>query len=80
MIRRVLTIPFQPDKVGRLGQITQQSFVSAFERLLGLRGGWWMVNEAVGKAIQITLWDSEEDIPRRCWYHGAQTRWMGRSS
>lgn len=62
MIGRVLTIRFQPDKVGELARVTEESLVPVFERLPGFRGGWWLADYATGKAVQVTLWDSDADI------------------
>ncbi len=64
MIGRLLTIESYPDAVGELARVARQSPVPVFEGLPGFRGDWWLADDATGKAVQITLWDSEEDIAR----------------
>lgn len=62
MIARMLTIQFQPDKVAELTKITRDTYAPLFEWLPGCHGGRWLVDEATGKVVQITLWASEEAI------------------
>jgi heme-degrading monooxygenase HmoA len=61
MHARVVTSQFQLDKLVEAGQLYRESILPEVRQLPGFKGRIGLVDRSTGKAIAITLWESEAD-------------------
>ena len=59
---RIVSVQVDSDKLKMVTDVYVESVVPAAEQQAGFRGALLFTDEATGKAVSITLWDSEEDL------------------
>jgi quinol monooxygenase YgiN len=59
MHARVTTVSIQPDNVAETSRIFNESIVPAVKAAAGNRGIFLLADEATGKVMAISLWDSQ---------------------
>ncbi len=62
MHARVITVQYQPGKVDEGVQIYRESVLPEARQQRGFRGAMALVDRSTGKAISITLWQTEADL------------------
>ena len=62
MHARVATVQVQPGKTQEAIDIYKNSVVPAAKEQKGFQGAYLMTDASSGKAISITVWDSEADM------------------
>ncbi len=61
MFARVQTVSQPAKKLDELTKLTQEQLPAAHE-LAGFRGFYYLVDRNNGKALMISLWETEEDL------------------
>ena len=59
MYARAITLPLQPGKIDQAITTFRQSIAPMFKQQQGFQDGYLVGDRATGKAVNITLWDSE---------------------
>jgi heme-degrading monooxygenase HmoA len=62
MHARVTTIQLQPGMTDRLEGIFNESVLPAARQQEGFRGGLLLASGSTGKAVLVSLWESEADL------------------
>jgi heme-degrading monooxygenase HmoA len=61
MFARLMIVPMKIDKLDEGRNIYAESIIPAAKSQKGYRGAYLLSDRKTGKAVSITLWDSEED-------------------
>lgn len=61
---RIVTVQVSPENLKTAADVYVESVVPAAEQQEGFKGALLFTDDATGKAVSITLWDSEEDLMR----------------
>jgi hypothetical protein len=61
MHARVTTLSVQPDKVAEATRIYNESVLPAIRAAAGNRSAMLLIDPASGKALSITVWETEAD-------------------
>ncbi len=61
MHARVVTVQYQPGKVDEAVQLYRESMLPEARQQRGFQGTMALVDRSTGKAISITLWQTEAD-------------------
>lgn len=61
MFARLTTLQFKSEDLDKALNIAEESIISVLKTQKGHRRGYILTDSKTGKAIGITLWDSEED-------------------
>ena len=61
MFARVITFPFNIDKLDEAAKRFEDRVIPAMKLQKGFRGGYLLTDRKAGKGISMTLWDSEAD-------------------
>jgi heme-degrading monooxygenase HmoA len=59
---RIVSVEVKPQDIGTATSIYQESVVPAAQQQKGFRGAMLFTDARTGKAVSITLWDSEEEL------------------
>lgn len=59
MYTRAITLPLQPGKVDKAIAVFEKTIVPMFQQQKGFQGGYLVGDRSNGKAVSITLWDTE---------------------
>jgi hypothetical protein len=62
MYARVVTIQLDPDRVEEVVKVYRESIWPAGKTQAGHAGGLFLTDPVTGKAISISLWESEADM------------------
>lgn len=62
MYARTVTAQAQPGKVEEAMSIYRNSIVPAAKEQKGFKGAFFLVDNATGKSVSLTLWDTEADM------------------
>ena len=62
MYARVTTFQLQPDKIDENNRIAAESIVPAIKQQAGFKGFFGLADRSTGKAILITLFETEADM------------------
>jgi heme-degrading monooxygenase HmoA len=62
MYARVITVQYQPGKLDEGEHLYRESVVPEARRLRGFQGIMALVDRSSGKAISISLWQTEADL------------------
>jgi hypothetical protein len=62
MYARVNATEWNPDKVDRGMQLTEDTIIPAYQECQGFRGYILLTEPSGDKAMAITLWETEEDM------------------
>jgi heme-degrading monooxygenase HmoA len=62
MYARLTTIQLQPGMTERLEGMFNESVLPASRQQTGFRGGLVLADGGTGKAVLVSLWESEEDL------------------
>lgn len=62
MHARLTTIQLRPSMTERLAGMFNESVLPASRQQQGFRGGLVLADGGTGKAVLVSLWDSEEDL------------------
>jgi heme-degrading monooxygenase HmoA len=62
MHARVTTVQIQPEKIDEANSIFRDSVIPAAQAQKGFRAAYLLVDNATGKGMSITAWDSLEDL------------------
>lgn len=62
MYARVITVQYQPGKLDKGEQLYRESVLPDARRQRGFQGIMGLVDRSTGKAISISLWQSEADM------------------
>jgi hypothetical protein len=60
MFARLTTVQGSPDRVDEGIQLTEQRVIPMAKAQAGFRGGYWAVDRSTGKAIALTVWESQQ--------------------
>lgn len=60
MFARLTTLQGSPDRVDQGIQFVEQRVVPMTKEQPGFRGGYWAVDRSTGKAVALTLWESQQ--------------------
>jgi heme-degrading monooxygenase HmoA len=61
MYARAITLPLQPGKTDQAIQIFRESIAPMFKQQKGFKDGYLVGDRGTGKAVSITLWETEAD-------------------
>ena len=62
MHARVISGDIQPGKIDEMSVFFQETVMPAAAQQQGFRGGYLLVDPRTGKALSVTLWESEADM------------------
>ena len=62
MYARTVTAQAQPGKVEEAISIYRNSIVPTSKEQKGFKGGFFVVDNATGKGVSLTLWETEADM------------------
>jgi heme-degrading monooxygenase HmoA len=62
MHARLTTIQLQPGMADRLEGVFKESVLPASRQQQGFRGGLLLADDGSGKAVLVSLWESESDL------------------
>lgn len=62
MYARVVISRHKPDKTNEAIRLWREETVPALEQQKGFKGGYYLTDPEAGKAIAITLWETEADL------------------
>ena len=59
---RVVSVQVEPEDLGKAISIYRESVIPAAQEQKGFRSALLFTDSGTGKAVSITLWDSEDDL------------------
>ncbi len=62
MHARVVMLQIRSDKISEAVHIFRESVIPAAEKQQGFKGGLLLVDDAVGKGLSITMWETEAEM------------------
>jgi hypothetical protein len=62
MFARLTTLQGSPDRADEAVRFIEQKVLPGAKEQAGFKGGYWGLDRSTGKAIALTLWDSEQSL------------------
>jgi heme-degrading monooxygenase HmoA len=62
MFARLTTLQGSPDRADEAVRFIEQKVVPGAKGQAGFKGGYWGLDRSTGKAIALTLWESEQAV------------------
>jgi hypothetical protein len=62
MFARLTTLQGSPDLADEAVRFIEQKVLPGAKEQAGFKGGYWGLDRSTGKAIALTLWDSEQSL------------------